>query len=172
MASVDFFYQGNNIIVQCNNNDRMSLIFQRFIDKSGVNPNSVIYLYNGKTITNKELTFDQLSNSDDKFRCKMNIIVINSSEKSSSQFTFLDTFQIDESMQDFSKMAILLAFQECPDDGGKMCALIKSKFEERYGGKWLCCIYKDGYGNISFDCYAAISIKYLGYKISIIQTQE
>ena len=75
MASVEFFYEGSSLTVQCNKNDRMKYIFQQFINKANINPNSVAFLYNGTIINNKELTFNELSNSDDKYRNKMNIIV-------------------------------------------------------------------------------------------------
>ena len=44
----------------------METIFQNFISKTGVNPNSTVFLYNGTPVTNQNLTFDQLSNIVDK----------------------------------------------------------------------------------------------------------
>ena len=41
----------------------------------------------------------------------------NSSKNYSPQFLFTKINNADESMKDFAKMAILLAFQEYPDDG-------------------------------------------------------
>ena len=83
MASVEFNYEGKSIIIQCNNYDTLDKIIQQYITKSQVAPNSVSFLYNGDLITNKYLTFHQLSNSYDKSRNKMNVLVTNSISKSS-----------------------------------------------------------------------------------------
>ena len=66
MANVEFNYEGKDIIIQCNKYDRMEKIFQQFMTKIGKKPDTLAFLYNGSAITNMNLTFDQLSNSDDK----------------------------------------------------------------------------------------------------------
>ena len=170
MASVDFYYEGSNITVHCDKSERMEQIFQKFINKTNANPNSIIFLYNGTIISNAKLTFNQISNLDDKNRNKMNIIVTNSSKNYSPQFLFTKINNADESMKDFAKMAILLAFQEYPDDGYKRCQLITEKFNERYKGYWICSIKKDG--NTYGYFYSLIVIKYGDYKILIGQTKE
>ena len=172
MASVDFYYEGSNITVHCHKNERMSQIFQRFITKSNINSNSVVYLYNGTAVSDKELTFNELSNPDDKIRNKMSIVVTNSPQSSPFQFQFLKLYEADESMKDFVKMSILLAYQEYPDNLPKRAELIKSKFEERYGGKWICIIFKDGYGAANGFYYNMIFLKYGDYKISIGKTER
>ena len=53
MATVEFNYEGRNIIIQCNKNDTMDKIIQQYLSKSQVDPNSVSFLYNGGLITNK-----------------------------------------------------------------------------------------------------------------------
>ena len=88
MASVEFNYEGRSIIIQCNNYDTIDKIIRKYLTKSQVDPNSVSFLYNGDLITNKSLTFDQLSNSYDKSRNKMNVLVTNSISKSSLEFKF------------------------------------------------------------------------------------
>ena len=72
------------------------------------------------------LTFDQLSNSDDKNRNKMNILVCDSSTNFSNQFVFQISEGADESMKDYAKMAILLAMQENPSDYPEMSYIIVS----------------------------------------------
>ena len=76
MAEVIFNYEGHNIIIQCNINDKMKNIINRFLIKIGKkeNDNNLIYIYDAK-IVNYELTFTQQSNELDKNRNKMNIIV-------------------------------------------------------------------------------------------------
>ena len=82
----------------------MNQIFQKFTIKDNINPDSVIFLYNGITLSNKELTFNELANSDDRNRKKMNIIVIKSSQNTSSQIIFRETIRVNnESMKDLLK---------------------------------------------------------------------
>ena len=160
MASVEFNYEGKIITIQCNNNDTIDKIIQKYLSKSQVDPYSVSFLYNGGLITNKYLTFAQLSNSYDKSRNKMNVLVTNSLNKSPLDFKFERSFGADESMKDYAKMAILLALQKYPDINPNHCGLISKKFEELYGGYWICLKYKVGFG-----CY---SLRYNNYMMSII----
>ena len=75
MASIEFNYEGRDITIQCNNYDTLDKIIQQYLNKSQVDPNSVSFLYNGDLITNKNLRFNELSNSYDKSRNKMNVLV-------------------------------------------------------------------------------------------------
>ena len=173
MANVEFSYEGRNIIIQCNIYDKMEKIFQQFMSKVEANPNSIAFLYNGVAITNNNLTFDQLSNNYDKTRNKMNIIATNSSFSSPPEFIFLKCFGADESMKDYAKMTILLAFQENSDDYDEIVGLIVDKFEERYGGHWSCSLMKKGEGASCFGTVGYfIKLKYGDYKISIAKTNR
>ena len=166
MANVEFNYEGKEITIQCNRNDNMEKIFQQFSSKIGKKPDTLAFLYNGSAITNMNLTFDQLSNSDDKNRNKMNILVCNSSTNFSNQFVFQDCIGVDQSMKDYAKMAILLAMQENPSDYPEMSYIIVSKFEEKYGGNWFCSFIKEGSTAFRF-CDYCLKIKYGDYKITI-----
>ena len=168
MASVEFNYEGRNITIQCNNYDTIDKIIKQYLFKSHIDPYSVSFLYNGGLITNKNLTFDQLSNSYDKSRNKMNVLVTNSVSKSSLEFKFESSTGADESMKDYTKMAILFALQKYPDDNLRQCQLIQEKFEDQYGGSWNCCKFKVGLGAISsyFNNYD-ICIIYGDYKYII-----
>ena len=170
MASVEFNYEGRSITIQCNNYDTIDKIVQQYLSKSQVDPNSVSFLYNGSLITNKNLTFEQLSNSYDKSRNRMNVLVTNSISKSSLEFKFVNAINADESMKDFAKMAILLSLQEYPDDNPHQCQLIRKKFEEQYGASWVCCKFKIGLGGICFpyDNYW-ITILYGDFKYIIFK---
>ncbi len=79
MAQVEFQYNGINTIIQCQENQKMSEICDKFISKSNLNENELIYFYDGKVGAqfDKNLTFYQMANSIDKSRKKMNILVIN-----------------------------------------------------------------------------------------------
>ena len=75
MAEVDFIYKGNIINIQCNSNDKMKDIFQKFIIKAQINNNQLLYyLYQGYKI-NEDLTFEQLISSNDKEYNKIKILV-------------------------------------------------------------------------------------------------
>ena len=75
MAEVIFNYEGNLTTIQCNKNDKMNDIINKFLFKIKTNENiNLYYLYNGNKINN-ELTFQEQANELDKNRKKMNIIV-------------------------------------------------------------------------------------------------
>jgi len=77
MAEVIFDCEGNKIIIQCDENEKMEKIINRFLAKIDNNKNkNFIYLYYGNTL-NKDLTFKQQANQEDKNRKKMNILAIN-----------------------------------------------------------------------------------------------
>ena len=67
-------------------------------------------------------------------------------------------------------MTILFAWQEHPDDKYKCCEIIKSKFEERYGGRGLSMIYKSKDTVFLAYFYEAMFIKYGVYDILIART--
>jgi len=73
---IAFIYNGANIIIQCRIDEKMKDIFQNFKFKAKVENKRLIYMYNGITIQNEELSFNEIANSDDKSRNKMNILVI------------------------------------------------------------------------------------------------
>jgi len=76
MVEVIFNYEGINIIIQCNINDKMKDVINKFLIKIGKNENdnNLLYLYDANIINN-ELTFIQQANEIDRNRNKMNIIV-------------------------------------------------------------------------------------------------
>ena len=171
MAIVEFYYEGRNVEIPCYTNDNMQTIFQKFETKANINQNSVVFLYDGNNITNKQLTFNQLANNDDKYRNKMNILVSKSFDSSSSEFIFVKNKGADESMKDYAKMAILLAMKEHPDDDCQKSALVQNKFEEKYGGYWGCSFVKEGGTCFHYKVYF-LAIKFGSYKITIAKTHE
>ena len=76
MAQVNFDYNGRSIMVLCNKNDTMRNIFQKFALKANADINSIYFVYSGNYIVNQDLTFDQVSNYDDRIRNTMNILAI------------------------------------------------------------------------------------------------
>ena len=79
MAEVIFNYEGIETIIQCNINDKMKDIINKYLIKIKKEKDNLYYLYNGNKI-NKELTFNEQANDLDKNRNKMNIIVNNTNE--------------------------------------------------------------------------------------------
>ena len=74
MAEVVFNYEGIDTTIQCNLDDKMKDIINKFLVKINGNENNLCFLYNGNRI-NKELTFNEQANDLDKNRKKMNIII-------------------------------------------------------------------------------------------------
>ena len=80
MAEVIFNFEGNNTTIQCNINENMKDIINKFlikIDKK--EEDNLYYLYNGSRI-NPEITFNEQSNESDKNRKKINILVYKNTE--------------------------------------------------------------------------------------------
>ena len=76
MAQVEFSFKGVSTIIQCNLDEKMKDIFQKFIDKTQIINKNIFYSYDGKTEINKELTFEEVASPEDKTKNKMNIIVL------------------------------------------------------------------------------------------------
>jgi len=79
MVEVIFNYEGMITNIQCQKNDKMKDIIEKFLFKIKKKGNNLYYLYNVNKI-NKELTFHEQANEFDKTRFKMNIIVVNNSK--------------------------------------------------------------------------------------------
>ena len=78
MTQVEFQYNSISTIIQCNEDQKMSEICHNFISKSNLDENNINFIYNGIAGKqfDKNLTFNQMANSLDKTRKKMNILVI------------------------------------------------------------------------------------------------
>ena len=72
MAEIIFKHKGKETLIQCNINDKMKEIIQKYISK--IDNNNFFFLYNGKRI-NEELKFIEQANELDIKRKKMNILV-------------------------------------------------------------------------------------------------
>ena len=74
MASIEFCYNENNILIQCDINDKMGEIINKYILKSSIDKNSVIFLYSGNII-NEELKLSEIIGEHEKDKIK---ILVNS----------------------------------------------------------------------------------------------
>ena len=76
MAEIEFKYNGNIILIQCDENENMKEIYKRFLNKTQLEKDNLYFIYGGKNLENsEELNFNQIANSIDKERKKMNILV-------------------------------------------------------------------------------------------------
>ena len=73
---IEFNFDGVNTNIQCKENEKLKDIFKSFKFKVKAENKILIYMYNGITIQNEELTFNEIANSEDKKRNKMNILVV------------------------------------------------------------------------------------------------
>ena len=74
MTQVEFTYNGEKTIIQCNLNEKMEDIIQRFAVKTQIQLQNVYFLYSGKFLIENS-TFEQTANEEDKKRKLMSIIV-------------------------------------------------------------------------------------------------
>ena len=74
MAQVEFIYNGNRTLIQCNPTDKMKDIIKKFLLKCDKKQDKIYFLYDGDTLK-EELTFNELVNDLDKNRNQMSVIV-------------------------------------------------------------------------------------------------
>ena len=87
MFKVIFIYNGKDNMIQCNKNDKMKSIFQKYVNKIEKDINSIYFLYGGNNINDGELTLEQTANNLDKKNNEIKIIV-NDIDSSSSNKKF------------------------------------------------------------------------------------
>ena len=78
MMEVLFIYEGQNIIIQCNLDDIMKDIINKFKNKIKKEDNNLCYLYNGDIINEELILNDIIGDKNEK---KINIIVVNNNNK-------------------------------------------------------------------------------------------
>ena len=81
-------------------------------------------------------------------------------------FNFIHKNGMNDSMIEFTKMTILLAFHDYPQSDYDKAIFIKEKFKEKYGGIWSCGVIKNGQIGTEYFTYF-IHVKYGGYGITI-----
>ena len=73
-ANTIFTLEGVDVIIPCSTKDKMGTICQRYTTKIEKNINSLVFLYGGNQL-NFQLSFEEQTNSLDKQRKNMNILV-------------------------------------------------------------------------------------------------
>ena len=81
MCLAEFEYNGIKTLIQCNPDDKMQNICERFAKKVSIDINSIYFLYSSNKV-NYDLTYIQTINSTDKKRNQMNILVFSNENKS------------------------------------------------------------------------------------------
>ena len=81
-------------------------------------------------------------------------------------FTFKNIIGMNDSMIEYTKMTILLAFHDYPQNDYDKVTFIMKKFEEKYGGFWSCCIFKKGNLSSHYSDFF-VRINYKDYQINI-----
>ena len=76
MAEIEFNYEGSKINIQCNPEEKIEEIINKFIVKTGKKKSELYFLYGGGLL-NENLTFNTVISEEDKNRNKMSIIVNN-----------------------------------------------------------------------------------------------
>ena len=74
MSTAEFIYKGGKTDIQCQEEDKIEDIIQKFCTKIGKRIEEMYYLYGG-SIIDKNLKFINLINSEDKLRNKISILV-------------------------------------------------------------------------------------------------
>ena len=80
MNSTEFLFEGTSTLIQCNENDKLETIINKFCLKTEKNKNELVFLYGGHVI-NDQKTFNDLANPEDKQRKQISIIVTDNSSK-------------------------------------------------------------------------------------------
>ena len=76
MAQVEFQYKETTTIIKCQLDEKLSEIIQKFIAESKTNKDEINYFYEGKELLDETMAFNQIANSIDKARKKMNIVIM------------------------------------------------------------------------------------------------
>jgi len=74
MSKVIFNYKGNEIIIQCNINDKIKDIYKKYEKKIGKDISKLYFIYNGNKI-NDNLNLNEILNEEDKESNIINILV-------------------------------------------------------------------------------------------------
>ena len=80
---------------------------------------------------------------------------------------FLNIIGADNSMSEYAKMTILLAFNEYPNSTYEKAKLVQKKFEEKYNGSWSCSFIKEGDFISHYSTYFLRTKPFKGFTISI-----
>ena len=102
MSNIEFIYEGQNLIIQCNENDKLEKIIQNFCTKVQKSKEKLNLLYNGRIVSNYNLTLMELANSVDKKRKSMSIIATDNCNNNDT-LTQIEKSQLKEKLNKANK---------------------------------------------------------------------
>ena len=76
MFNVEFIYKNNINIIQCNVNEKMKDIFNKFLSKNNIDKNSVFFLYSGNII-NEEMKLSEIEQINENLKTIKILVVSN-----------------------------------------------------------------------------------------------
>ena len=85
MSKIIFHFNGNEINIQCNLQEKMKDICKKLLSKISKDISKIYFIYDGNKI-NQDFTFFQQANEIDKKRNIMNVIVLKSDNKDENNF--------------------------------------------------------------------------------------
>ena len=103
MAKAEFLYNGAKIVIQCDDNDKLESIFQKFSIKIQKNVDELCFLYGGKFI-DKNSTYIKLANSIDKERKIISIIVTDDEQKDNNSELLKENKELKEKLNEANKI--------------------------------------------------------------------
>ena len=74
MIQIELNYEGQVIIIQCNEKEKIKNIHTKFCTKTKLDEKNIFFIYDG-SIINEELDIESVMNQLDKTRKRINIIV-------------------------------------------------------------------------------------------------
>ena len=88
MSSVDFFYEGKSLTIQCDERDKMDKIIKKFCEKINKNKDEIYFIYGGNFVKENK-TYTEIASSEDIKRKKLSILCNLISEETSKESKIL-----------------------------------------------------------------------------------
>ena len=129
MASIEFIYKGHNTIILCNINDKIKDIINKYITKTSINKNSVIFLYSGNII-DEGLKLSEIIGKEEKDKIKI-IIVDSEDDKDNNKLKIKSKYIICPKCQENIKYKMneyKIYLYECKN-GHRMNNILLNEFE-------------------------------------------
>ena len=163
MATVLFNFKGVETIIQCNINDKMKSICDKFISKIENNYKKIYFIYNGDSI-NMDLTFSQQASKSDLNQNRMVLLVYEKDEKIKENTKILSKEIICPECGENSEIKLKdykICLYNCKN-GHKIENILMNKFEETQMidlSKIVCaiCKEKNKYNTYKNEFYRCLS---------------
>ena len=128
MTSIEFIYNGNNFIIQCDLYDKLKDIINKFLSKVLIEKNLLIFLYSGNII-NEELQLSEMIGKDEE---GIKILVVNLKDISNYKSIIKSKYIICPQCEENIKYKIndyKIYLYECKN-GHRMNNILLNEFEK------------------------------------------